>query len=176
MEVFRRINAARSKLGATESRLEHNLNTLNFSLLQSELTAGRIIDADYARESADMAKFLILNDAATAMLSYANTRNSTSGRFSLHDLRHQIINIMLHTVLDRAQPCLILRNLVYRSVHGLNSNNCVFLGQNRHAAEVGQPSSPKTISGRLVCAACSRCSAIASKPTVSAVSAVSSCN
>ena len=76
MEVFRRINAARSKLGATESRLEHNLNTLNFSLLQSELTAGRIIDADYARESADMAKFLILNDAATAMLSYANTRNA----------------------------------------------------------------------------------------------------
>ena len=76
MEVFRRINAARSKLGATESRLHHNLSTLNFSLLQSELTAGRIVDADYARESADMAKFLILNDAATAMLSYANTRNA----------------------------------------------------------------------------------------------------
>ena len=76
MEVFRRINAARSKLGAMESRLHHNLSTLNFSLLQSELTAGRIIDADYARESADMAKFLILNDAATAMLSYANTRNA----------------------------------------------------------------------------------------------------
>ena len=74
-EVFRRINAARSKLGATESRLKHNLNTLNFSLLQSELTAGRILDADYAKESADMAKFLILNDAATAMLTYANNRN-----------------------------------------------------------------------------------------------------
>lgn len=75
-EVLNRINLARSKLGATESRLSYNLSTLNFSLLQSELTIGRIIDADYAKESADMAKFLILNDAATAMLSYANTRNS----------------------------------------------------------------------------------------------------
>ena len=75
-EVLNRINLARSKLGALESRLSYNLSTLNFSLLQSELTIGRIIDADYAKESADMAKFLILNDAATAMLSYANTQLS----------------------------------------------------------------------------------------------------
>lgn len=74
-EVFNRIDQARSKLGAVESRLRHNLDNLNIQLLQNQLTIGRIIDADFARESAELAKFQILNDAATSMLTYANSRN-----------------------------------------------------------------------------------------------------
>ena len=56
-------------------RLSHNLDNLNIQLLQNQLTIGRIIDADFARESAELAKFQILNDAATSMLTYANSRN-----------------------------------------------------------------------------------------------------
>lgn len=71
-EVVSRINEAQSKLGAMQNRLSHNLTELNFRLLESQISLGRITDADFAAEAVKLAKQQILNSAATDMLTQAN--------------------------------------------------------------------------------------------------------
>ncbi|MBL6606331.1 MAG: hypothetical protein ISP40_09845 [Alphaproteobacteria bacterium] len=71
-EVIIRISSAQAKLGAIENRFTHNLDNLSMTILKSEQANGRILDADYAIESARLARSQILDQAATNMLVGAN--------------------------------------------------------------------------------------------------------
>jgi flagellin len=64
----------RATYGAQVNRLNHNLN--NLSALHENLSAAnsRILDTDYANETAQLTKTQILQQAATAMLSQANAQ------------------------------------------------------------------------------------------------------
>lgn len=62
----------RAKAGAAINRLEHTVNNLmNVSQRLQEAVSG-IEDADYAAESANLAKYMVLQQAGTAMLAQAN--------------------------------------------------------------------------------------------------------
>jgi flagellin len=64
----------RAKYGAQVNRLNHNV--ANLDALYENLTAAnsRILDTDYANETAQLTKTQILQQAATAMLSQANAQ------------------------------------------------------------------------------------------------------
>jgi flagellin len=66
------LDTQRSLLGAYQNRLEYTLS--NISSLSTNLTASRsrVIDTDYASETADLTRNQILQQAATAMLAQAN--------------------------------------------------------------------------------------------------------
>jgi len=66
------VNIQRSKLGAVSNRLSHTVN--NLTNISSNLSAaqGGIEDADFAKETTDLAKNQILQQASTAMLAQAN--------------------------------------------------------------------------------------------------------
>jgi flagellin len=66
------LDKQRSELGAYQNRLEYTLS--NITSLSTNLTASRsrVIDTDYASETADLTRNQILQQAATAMLAQAN--------------------------------------------------------------------------------------------------------
>jgi flagellin len=66
------LDKQRSLLGAYQNRLEFTLS--NITSLSTNLTASRsrVIDTDYASETADLTRNQILQQAATAMLAQAN--------------------------------------------------------------------------------------------------------
>ena len=68
------IATQRATFGAQVNRLNHNLN--NLSALYENLSAAnsRVMDTDYANETASLTKTQILQQAATAMLSQANSQ------------------------------------------------------------------------------------------------------
>jgi flagellin len=66
------INSERSKLGAVQNRLESALNNLQTSNENMLSSASRIQDADFAYESAQMARAQIMQQASTAVLGQAN--------------------------------------------------------------------------------------------------------
>ena len=67
------LNIKRASLGAVSNRLSHTIN--NLTNISSNLSAakGGIEDADFARETTNLAKNQILQQASTAMLAQANT-------------------------------------------------------------------------------------------------------
>ena len=66
------VSNARAGLGATINRLTHAAgNSLNISQ-NTGVSRSRIIDADYAQATAEMAMKMIIDQAGTAMLSQAN--------------------------------------------------------------------------------------------------------
>jgi len=68
------VATARAKYGAQVNRLNHNI--ANLSALYENLSAAnsRVVDTDYANETAQLTKTQILQQAATAMLSQANAQ------------------------------------------------------------------------------------------------------
>jgi flagellin len=66
------ISAARSKLGAFQNRLEHTVSNLSSMIENTSAAQSRIQDADFAVESASLAKNQVLQQAGTAMLAQAN--------------------------------------------------------------------------------------------------------
>ena len=70
--AIKTVNIQRSKLGAVSNRLSHTVN--NLTNISSNLSAARggIEDADFAKETTDLAKNQILQQASTAMLAQAN--------------------------------------------------------------------------------------------------------
>ncbi len=73
-DALTQLSSSRSTWGAASNRLVHAAdNALNVSL-NSNASRSRIMDADYAQTTADMARALILDQAGTAMLSQANHR------------------------------------------------------------------------------------------------------
>jgi flagellin len=66
------ITTTRSNLGASQSRLESTINGLRINSENQAAARGRIMDADFAVETAKMTKGQVLQQAGTAMLSQAN--------------------------------------------------------------------------------------------------------
>jgi flagellin len=59
-------------MGATMSRIEYTVNNLMNLVQNTEEAKSRVLDTDYAKESANLAKAQILAQAGTAMLAQAN--------------------------------------------------------------------------------------------------------
>lgn len=71
-EAITKLNIKRAQAGALINRLEHtvsNLMNINQRLQEAQ---SQIVDADYATESAMLAKGMVLQQAGTAMLAQAN--------------------------------------------------------------------------------------------------------
>jgi len=71
-EAIADIDNYRATLGATANRLQHSANNL-YTRVENQMAAkSRIEDADYAVESANLARAQVLQQAGTAMLAQAN--------------------------------------------------------------------------------------------------------
>jgi len=66
------INTARADLGAIQNRFEGVLTQLSVNSENLSASRSRIMDADYASETAKLARAQILQQAGTAMLAQAN--------------------------------------------------------------------------------------------------------
>jgi flagellin len=75
------VDSYRSTLGAVANRMEHAASNLMSRVEHQTAARSRIQDADYAVESANLAKAQVLQQAGTAMLSQANA--STQNVLSL---------------------------------------------------------------------------------------------
>jgi flagellin len=71
------VSAERAGLGAVSNRLEHTMSNLGNIVTNTESARSRIEDADFAAESAKLAKSQILLQAGTAMLAQANASQQT---------------------------------------------------------------------------------------------------
>ncbi|WP_035256897.1 flagellin [Desulfatirhabdium butyrativorans] len=70
-EAIDRVSYNRAQLGAVQNRLESTINNLQ-NVAENFMSAnGRITDADFAKETAEMTKNQILSQAGVAMLSQA---------------------------------------------------------------------------------------------------------
>jgi flagellin len=71
------VNTGRSEMGATMNRLEYAADNLaNISANATE-SRGRVLDADYAKETTELARTQIIAQAGTAMLAQANQVKQT---------------------------------------------------------------------------------------------------
>ena len=59
-------------VGASINRLSSTINNLSTSAVNTEVAFGRVVDADYARETVNFAKQNVLANASQAMLANAN--------------------------------------------------------------------------------------------------------
>jgi flagellin len=66
------VNGARADLGAVQNRFQSVVANLNSSSENLTASRSRIRDADYARETAELTRTQILQQAGTAMLAQAN--------------------------------------------------------------------------------------------------------
>jgi len=66
------ISSSQAKLGAIQNRLTHNIDNLSMASMLTETARGRVVDADFARETSELSKQQILAQAATSMLAQAN--------------------------------------------------------------------------------------------------------
>jgi flagellin len=66
------INSTRAGLGASMSRLEYASDNLQNVAQNTSAARSRVLDADYAAETTELARTQIIQQASTAMLSQAN--------------------------------------------------------------------------------------------------------
>ncbi|MFN0162076.1 MAG: flagellin [Burkholderiales bacterium] len=66
------VSAQRALFGAAQNRFESTVSVLQTSSENNAAARGRIIDADYAKETAALSRAQILQQAGTAMLAQAN--------------------------------------------------------------------------------------------------------
>ena len=66
------VSSGRADLGALQSRFEGVLTQLSAARENTEAARSRIMDADYAEETANLSRAQILQQAGTAMLAQAN--------------------------------------------------------------------------------------------------------
>ena len=66
------VNTIRGGLGAISNRLDHTVSNLTQTVENHSAARSRIMDADFATESAALAKAQVLAQASTAMLAQAN--------------------------------------------------------------------------------------------------------
>ena len=67
-----KVDSYRGTLGAVANRLDHTVSNLMNRVENQSAANSRILDADYAVESANLAKAQVLQQAGTAMLAQAN--------------------------------------------------------------------------------------------------------
>lgn len=71
------INSTRAGLGAVANRLESTIQNLLTTSENTAASLSRIMDADFAAESTNLARAQVLQQAATAMLAQANASTQT---------------------------------------------------------------------------------------------------
>ncbi len=71
------VNDKRAELGAVQNRFTSVISNLSTTVENLSASRGRITDADYAEETANLTKAQILQQAGTAMLAQANSLPNT---------------------------------------------------------------------------------------------------
>ncbi len=71
------INTVRAGIGAVVNRLSYAVDNLSNVSLNTSASRSRIMDADYAKASSELARTQIISQAATAMLAQANQQPQT---------------------------------------------------------------------------------------------------
>ena len=66
------VNDRRASLGALQSRFENTISYLRTASENQSAARGRIMDADFAAETANLSRTQILQQAGTAMIAQAN--------------------------------------------------------------------------------------------------------
>ena len=66
------VNNARADLGALQSRFENSVGSIEIQVENLSASRGRIVDADFAKETANLSRTQILQQAGTAMVAQAN--------------------------------------------------------------------------------------------------------
>ena len=66
------VSGERAKLGALQSRFETTINNLSVTSENLSASRSRILDADFAKETANLSRAQILQQAGTAMVAQAN--------------------------------------------------------------------------------------------------------
>ena len=74
-EAIETLSSRRSKLGATQNRLEHTYDNLNNISENTQSAESRIRDTDMAAEMVSFSKNNILQQAGQSMLAQANQAN-----------------------------------------------------------------------------------------------------
>ena len=70
--ALKNIDTARAKLGASQNRLTATIGNLQSSIENQSAARSRIMDTDFAAETANLSRNQILSQAGTAMLAQAN--------------------------------------------------------------------------------------------------------
>ena len=71
-DALDQLNSARATLGAVQSRFENAVANIAIQAENTASARGRIVDADFAQETANLSKAQILQQAGTAMVAQAN--------------------------------------------------------------------------------------------------------
>ncbi len=66
------VNSARAELGAVQTRFEKSIENIDIQNENITAARGRIVDADFAKETANLSRTQILQQAGTAMVAQAN--------------------------------------------------------------------------------------------------------
>jgi flagellin len=72
LSILQTMNEQRAIIGASINRMLASINNLSAASVKTEVAIGRIIDTDFALESAKLAKQQILSQSSNQMLSIAN--------------------------------------------------------------------------------------------------------
>ena len=70
--AINQVNAARGDLGALQTRFEKTVENIDIQNENISAAKGRIVDADFATETANLSRAQILQQAGTAMVAQAN--------------------------------------------------------------------------------------------------------
>jgi len=71
-EAIDQVNSARATLGALQTRFEKAIENIDIMNENISASRGRIVDADFAAETANLSRSQILQQAGTAMVAQAN--------------------------------------------------------------------------------------------------------
>jgi flagellin len=71
------VQTERSNLGAITNRLTYTVDNLTNAMTNAASARSRVLDTDYAAETAELARTQIIQQAATAMLAQANQQPQT---------------------------------------------------------------------------------------------------
>ena len=67
-----KVSSARAELGAIQTRFEKSIENIDIQQENISAARGRITDADFAQETANLSRTQILQQAGTAMVAQAN--------------------------------------------------------------------------------------------------------
>jgi len=70
--AIEQVSQSRAQMGAYQNRLTATVNNLTNVVMNTEASKSRIMDTDYSKETTNLAKSQIIQQAATAMLAQAN--------------------------------------------------------------------------------------------------------
>jgi flagellin len=71
-QAIDKVNNARGDLGAIQTRFEKAVENIDIQSENITTARGRITDADFAKETANLSRTQILQQAGTAMVAQAN--------------------------------------------------------------------------------------------------------